>query len=262
MYSKLTLVLILLFGSSQLFPCTIIPKTFCKSIQNNPDYLIVSGKIISIDSDGLDLEVIDVLRGQETKSTIRIWDGTDFDCNGPFPMSCLSIGNVNDSVVISLPRIEDKENTWDVIGDYRRPDPYFHTSELRIENGIVKGLIQGDAIAPPEFNLLELPYSNLKESIIINDECKDLRSNINEIVIIEDIVFQNPIHNDFQIKNVKPSDIKEINIYSIDGKKIVHRAIETNEDLNFNLIDQNIGLHVLEIISKNNIRKTFPVIIN
>lgn len=97
------------------------------------DNLIVYGLIATQDQDGLDLNIIEVLRGSESKSQIRIWDGTDFECNGIWDMSAGTIGTIGDTIIISLPRITVNENPWDVIGDYRRPDPYRFTSELTVD---------------------------------------------------------------------------------------------------------------------------------
>ena len=107
--------------------------------------------------DGIDLEVIDILAGSESRDTIHIWDGTDWDCNGLFSMAASDLGGLNDSIIVILPLIGSIENTWDVLGDYRRPDYFEYIPELRITNGVVIGYITG----PAEFPTYEMPYIDL-----------------------------------------------------------------------------------------------------
>lgn len=259
MLRKLVLFVLVMFASTKVLPCSIIPNTFCKSIQINAEHVIVTGKIISKDIDGLDLEVIDVLRGDESRKVIRIWDGEDFDCNGPWSMSAEYIGNVSDTVIISLPLIEEVISPWDVVGDYRRPNPYFHTPELRVKNGKAHGLIQGDAIAPAEYNLWEIDYSKIKESIILNGVCKDLISNV-EDVFFEDITITNPVTTYLELKNASVNQIRTLSLYTINSEKVISRKVETSADLKIDLINEPPALYILEVISENGYRKAFTII--
>lgn len=137
--------------------CSWIPIPFCQTSNERPNDVVLSGKIVSVDMDGIDVEVIDVLRGVEDRDTIRIWDGTDFDCTGLFSMAASGLGGLNDSIVVVLPVITAIENPWDVLGDYRRPDYFVYIPELRISNGVVMGYITGPAASP----VYEMPYPEL-----------------------------------------------------------------------------------------------------
>lgn len=134
--------------------CTWIPTSFCTTTNDRPDDAVISGRIIGVDMDGIDLLVIDVLRGDEARDTIRIWDGTDFDCNGIFSMAASGLGGVEDSIIVVMPLITEIENTWDVLGDYRRPNYFALTTEMRIINGMVLGLIAGSGMNA----LYTMPY--------------------------------------------------------------------------------------------------------
>ena len=132
---------LLLVASIAAHACTFGFNPFCHTLTAGvvPFDVVVYGQITSIDADGADLSVIEVLRGQESRSTLRIWDGTDFDCNGPWSMAAGDIlGNVGDSLFIMLPRIDTVANSWDAIGDYRTPSPYGWTPFVRV---------QGDSVA-------------------------------------------------------------------------------------------------------------------
>lgn len=137
--------------------CSWVPSSFCGTSDLRPNDVVLSGKVVGVDMDGIDLEVIDVLRGMESRDTIRIWDGTDFDCNGLFSMAASNLGELNDSILVVLPLITEVENTWDVIGDYRRPDFFGHTTELRITNGVISGYVWGPAMTP----IWQMAYQHL-----------------------------------------------------------------------------------------------------
>ncbi len=110
-----------------------------------------------MDDDGIDLEVIHVLEGTESNEVIRIWDGTDFDCNGIFPMAASYLGDVDDTIIVVMPLITEIENTWDVLGDYRRPNYFAAITELRVTNGVIWGYIWGPAMNPTD----QMPYQHL-----------------------------------------------------------------------------------------------------
>ena len=81
MMKKLGLIMSLVVCSVvSLLACSFYPYSFCHVNSNIAfsEHLVVMGEIVSIDEDGIDLEVIDVLRGEESKSIIRIWDGSGF----------------------------------------------------------------------------------------------------------------------------------------------------------------------------------------
>lgn len=250
---------ILLLLSFDVFSCGFTPETFCKSLEIQSENYIISGKIISIDDDGLDLEIIDVLRGEESKSIIRIWDGTDFECNGNWSMDCSTIGEINESVILLLPKITEIENTWDVIGDYRRPNPYSYISQLKLEDGIAEGLIAGDAIAPDEFNTLSIEYDKLKETILTNGDCEDLTSSTKALLIDNDLTYNNPVNTEI---NLQFDDLilTQVNIYTINGTKVESVPFNNRKSVNIPFENRMSGLYILEIFTLNNHPKYIKII--
>ena len=83
--------------------CSWIPTSFCETSNDRPDDVVISGKIIGVDDDGIDVAVIHVLKGTESSEVIRIWDGTDFDCNGLFSMAASALGDVDDTIIVVMP---------------------------------------------------------------------------------------------------------------------------------------------------------------
>ena len=257
---KMFLLLIsALLGTHTAMSCTIIPETFCRSIEIHTNYLIAYGAVVAKDQDGLDLTLIEVLRGSESQSQIRIWDGTDFECNGLWDMSTNTIGEIGDTVVISLPKITEIENPWDVIGDYRRPDPYHYTSELHVENGTVHGLIAGDAIAPPEFNVLSLAYVTLRESILAFDDCSDIVTNTNNLIIQHTQLAPNPVSSVLSIQS-NSSKIKKLALYNIQGVKVWDKSLAQNFNVQIDLHQFSSGIYILHIFKERGEFEAFKFI--
>lgn len=214
--------------------CTFLPDSFCQTANSQVEATILSGVISSVDSDGINFEVLSVVRGIESRTNIRIWDGTDFDCNGPFSMAASDFGDVGDTLVVILPLIDEIENDWDVIGDYRRPDTYTSTPVLHVIDGVAYGLIQGDAIAPPEFNLLSFPLEELVQFYSQDQDCS-------QITEVKDIdysfgikAYPNPTTGTITIALDVPSAQTELRIYDALGSLVEFRILSakmTNVEL-------------------------------
>ena len=245
----------------ELFCCTFTPDSFCSTIIANIEKIIVYGTIISKDEDGLDLEVIELLDGEESKSQIRIWDGKDFDCNGPFDMSTNLIGDIYDTIIISLPRITQVENPWDVIGDYTRPTPYGKTPKLFVEGGIAKGFISGTPYSA-DFNNQTVEYEKLRETILNHGNCTDLLiiSSTNRSDIKNNITVQNPISSTLSINQSLSNEIIEVNIYSLAGQKLITQRTEDQLQIVISVENLQSGLYILQMIKSDLTQETVKVV--
>ncbi len=155
--------------------------SFCRTVENFEsrynNTTIVTGVVVSADDDGVDFEIIDVLAGVETRSTVRIWDGTDFDCNGLHSMAVSDFLRVGDRIVINMPLIDQIENPWDVIGDYRMPMPWGLNPILRIVDGMVTGLIVG--YYNQDSALWEMGYDYFVDELLNSGICELDFPNVN-----------------------------------------------------------------------------------
>jgi hypothetical protein len=113
---------------------------------------MVAAEVVLVDEHGIELKIIKVLEGDETRDTIRVWDGKDFDCNGFHSMSASDIGGVNDTVLIMIEKVDslNKDTVIEQIGDYKRPFPYGEKPSLVVKNGMINGFITG----PPYVDLV------------------------------------------------------------------------------------------------------------
>lgn len=257
MKNILSLIFLILIIQSKLLACSWVSDSFCSTSQSSPfiNDLIAYGKIIAIDNDGIDFEIIDVLRGQESKTIIRIWDGVDFDCNGIISMAASELGKVNDFIIILLPKITEKKSSWEVIGDYRRPDIFQYTPHLRVENGIVYGLISGHVTYP--YVEEQANYENFKNSWNTNNNCSSvvLKNEKHELKKLKVLSFPN---NKFKIISNNSSK-KELNIYNIFGLK-VESEFQVNNEIEIDLSEFSTGIYFINLIFENNEVKTIKLI--
>ncbi len=136
-------VLMFLFKTSS--PCVCYdPSSFCITHR----YYSMAASCIVADtfSHGISLKVLHYLSGNENRDTINVWD-----LGGPYNMCndsvsntrAVGLGNIGDTIIVALPRIDTIKNTWDTIGDYRVPGFTCNEHVLRVLNDTVRGLISG-----------------------------------------------------------------------------------------------------------------------
>lgn len=174
-----TIVLLLsaiCFAVPEIFACSFAQTSFCQNASEFEDELIVAGVITSVDDDGIDLDIIKLVRGNETRTTIRIWDGTDFDCNGWHSMAATNIGALNDTVIVMLPQIDSLENIWDEIGDYRTPFFWTESKILRVQDNVVKGFISGIQGSPVGSGVYDFNYDAFLDSWLQEMDCSQILS--------------------------------------------------------------------------------------
>jgi hypothetical protein len=141
------------------YTCSLAFQPFCNTSLNRNTDAIILGKITDTIAHGIKLQVISVLRGTEMRDTVIIWDGTDIDCNGPFPMNAAGMGTIGDTILTVMEVIDTLKELWQVTGDYVRPDNFGYTTELSYKNDTLYGLISGPPSAPAEYQVRKLSYS-------------------------------------------------------------------------------------------------------
>lgn len=255
----ITLTINLIFFTKLSFCCLFSPHSFCTTSSNNEENLIVFGKIVDNDQDGINIEIIELLRGNENRNIIRIWDGTDFDCNGFHSMAGTELGQDGDSIIVILPKIDSIENTWEVIGDYRVPDFYGFTTLLEVRNNIVKGLIDGISGAPNEYNLLEFELEQFINSYIKEVGC-DKITNTQETLGFENLViYPNPFKSELSIKLDYVNKNTDVHIYNLHGERVYSNKIE-NLNSQISLSKLLSGIYILEIRTENRLSKRIKIV--
>jgi|GEM_PF-663865 len=218
--------------------CSYALIPFCQSVEQLDDHVVLTGTVESSDSDGIDFRVRDVLRGSEDREVIRVWDGTDFDCNGPFSMAAADLGSVGSQLVLVLPIIDSLENTWDVLGDYRRPTYFGPTTRLEIVADVVTGYLNQSPSTGPGITPATVPYDEFVAAWMDDEvDCSDFSVSVQTLRQTTIQWHNNPVDQSLIIQ-FAPSDNshKSIAIYN-SGGILVHGCSVSGSQWS-----QNVGL--------------------
>tara|TARA_B100000767_G_C19638105_1_gene481316 strand:- start:168 stop:944 length:777 start_codon:yes stop_codon:yes gene_type:complete len=240
----------------KIIACSYTPTSFCATSESFSENLIVFGKIISIDNKGIDFEIINVLKGEENKTVIRIWNGVDFDCNGNWSMSASELGELNETIVIILPKILEKKSDWEIVGEYRRPDFFGYTPNLKVENGIISGLIYGNVSYP--YVEEQANYENFKNSWETNQNCSTVVLGTKNYESEETFKILTLSNNKFKISSNKNAEFKII-IFNINGLKIESNEL-VKKEFEIDLSKYSAGIYFINLTYENNKIHNFKII--
>lgn len=257
----LPIVYFILMIAGSLNACTFFPNPFCEAPLANPDDLVVSGQIVGIDDDGIDLKVIQVFKGVENKDTIRIWDGTDFDCNGTFSMAASLLGNLEDSILIILPVIDSLENSWDVIGDYRRPDFVSFFSTLPIQNNTITGFISHVVTADTNYYVSSYPYDAFATTWGTLGDCSDIMADTKDLQPEKiDVTINNPVTSFARLVfSGQEFSTKQLEIFSMRGIHL--KSILTEQKIiEIDFSNYPTGMYFIRIMDDKKRRHVIKII--
>ncbi len=255
---KLILLFIVNFVFTlKLLACSYTPISFCATSESFSENLIVFGKIVSIDNNGIDFEIIDILKGQENKTIIRIWDGVDFDCNGNWSMSASELGAINETIIVALPKISEKKSDWETLGDYRRPDFFGYTPNLKVNNGIVSGYITDNNAGSEPYNR-QADYEIFKNSWETNQNCSSVVLGTENYKSESTFKILSLSNNKFKILSNKNAEFK-ISVYNINGLKIESNEI-IQKEFEIDLSKYSTGIYFVSLTYKNNRIQNFKII--
>lgn len=233
---NLLLPLLLLASALQAYACSFYTQSFCYTLEEFPERDIFTATIIASDEDGITVAVLDVIRGTGIPDTVRIWDGTDWECNGTFSLAAALIGEVGETYVLMADKITTIENNWDVIGDYRWVNPWLYTPSLKVEGELVKGLIRGLSDAPPSYYINEMTYTRLRNELVTSGNCANIVST-EEASLVKNIKVPNPFSDYLEIQLPEGMNCDYLRLYSLQGQLLrekrrvvaVSQRLATNE---------------------------------
>lgn len=247
------------FITAPTVACSFSPKSFCSGSADLENNIIIAGEIIGVDNDGIDVRVFQWFKGNSTSDTIRVWDGTDFDCNGFFSMAAGDLGGVGDSALLNLPVIDSIENAWDVIGDYRRPGYIQYTRSLRLEGDTLFGFINGIPLGSSQ-NLYKVSYETFLDAWN-NDDCPKLILSSNEASLKkEDIRVINPFFQTLHIQiNKKIQSNNKVDLFSMTGQ-LIKSETSNEQSISWNVSGLRSEIYILRIMSEDKVVYSFKVI--
>jgi len=224
--------------------CSFDVESFCGTSMKDLNDLTVAGYITSVDVDGINFEILQILHGDETKTNIRIWDGTDFNCNGPFSMAASDFGDINDTLILILPQIDSLENRWDVLGDYRRPNNYWESPLLKVKENVVTGYISGFPLAS---SISSYDYDAFITDWSINGNCSGLSSIGEPENRVDLIVSPNPASNFVRLVSNENLNSLNVKIFNQVGKEVMsEQNFNGNSDISVADLPQGVYYLLVE----------------
>ena len=207
---------ILLLSTGSAFSCSCATfHSFCSSHTNHD--LTVSGVIVNSFANGVAMEVIEVFNGEESSDTIIVWDlGGPYDqCNDSSSTVTMAeyLGNIGDTIIVSLPRINSLQNDWDVIGDYRVPGYICWEYKLTVIDNIVNGKISGSVFCNFTNDCLETyDYDEFVADFPTNSLSCETWLSTDDLIAEEKLAYYpNPAMDRVTIKVSQPGNITIIN---------------------------------------------------
>jgi len=220
--------------------CTFEPKSFCSTAKvYRANDIVISGVITSVDTLGIDFQVIHIFRGEVDSLNIRIWDGTDQWCMETLSMAAADLGLQNDTLIITLPLIDSIENVWDVIGDYRRPDPYGFTPSLTVKNGFANGLIKGWYASSASIRSYD--YFEFIEDW--SEECDNITSSLDSN-IRQFKSYPNPTHNFINLESSQFNINEKLKIIDVYGN-LLRRVVVESKKISIDLSSFRPGVYAV-----------------
>lgn len=259
---QLILPLLLLASTLQAYACTFSTESFCHTLGAFPERDIFTGTITASDDDGITVAVLDRIRGEGIPDTVRIWDGTDWECNGTFSLAAELIGEVGETYVLMADKITMIENDWDVIGDYRWVNPWLYTPSLKVEDGFVKGFIRGLSGAPPSANINEMPYARLRDELLASGDCANIVST-EEASLVKEIKVPNPFSDYLEVQLPEGMSCDYLRLYSLQGQLLREERWATGAAaVSRRLASHNLpeGVYLLEVGLEDASRVTRKVV--
>lgn len=195
-------------------------------------------------ANSIQLLILEVIRGTESKSVITIWDGTDIECSGNFSMKASGMAFYGDTILAVLPKIQSIQNPWDVVGDYRRPAWLYATPVLKIQNDTLRGLVAGNsqALGPLLWLVLKMNYAEFRSGWSNTFDCSL------HVSIEEENVAKQPLIKQEGTKllvSFSGFDVKNFVVTSLEGR-IISKFTEVKPFV-LNMENYAAGMYLLNV---------------
>ena len=199
--------------------------SWCETISGNSVQLIIKGSVVSVDSTGARVKVLDQIEGTANNDIIRIPHG-----NGALCYSGLYSNQIGDTVILALSEVDSLDVEFNP--DFKIGDYTFYlcgTYILDVKNEIVKGQISG--------NIQQMHYDQFKNSTIDCPEDLPMYYKLRP----------NPALASVWI-TIDPLTLKDITIFNTHGQTVYYNSIlpDTN-DFQINLKSFLPGLYFVQL---------------
>lgn len=191
--------------------CDVATSSFCYVSEDAfPESPIFLARVVEAGSDWRDIQILEVLRGEEERETVRIWDGPTAWCNGPFFAPASAYGSVGDSI-ICIANLKVETDTFSVpLNDYYHTPVLEAIVSMKIQNGLINTLIFESSTS------IQMPYVEFLNADNNWSQCMGSAQAVEEVEEEEILIFPNPASDFIEIENGQKA-IRSTVIYSSSG---------------------------------------------
>ncbi|MDF1699002.1 MAG: T9SS type A sorting domain-containing protein [Saprospiraceae bacterium] len=243
MKSKFILLLLLSYfhGNS----CSFHADAFCSTIYStHPEIIILRGYFSEDFENGSVFTILEVLRGEEEQTEIKVWDHLPFDCNGIIQRTTDQMGATNQEIVATFTKIDSVGfHDGEELGDYRVPEEiWWQSHALPIEGNFVSGNIIDDDSGLPQYML----YSQFIEIVINTNQC-NLTSTSKPQKL--DVVIYPSITREYLNVDFTPIlNQGKVTIYDFNGQRVMHKKIVSRIDVG--MLKEGIYVAIIHLKGK------------
>lgn len=244
---KLTIIAIFFFFSLKSLACEqcILLESFCKILysihwqcQYIPEvaenYIVVKAKILNHQYHGVQIKVLDVILGNETRDTLMIWGGVpglEYDLMAECRNDIGSLGFTDTMILCLKTNIEVLDTSIESSTDYIMTD--CGVDYLLYYDGIVQGRItQG-------LYWESMPYEEFK---LMVPECY-APTGINESILPSDLAYPNPFSQQLYVPNSQ-----SVRIFNVLGSLVYSGTSTPNQPIDLHYLPS--GIYYIEATQK------------
>lgn len=232
-----------------LIACDVASSPFCYVSEDAyPESPVFLARVVESGSDWRDVQILDVLRGEEERELVRIWDGPTAWCNGPFIAPASAYGSVGDSI-ICIANIKTETDTFSVpLNDYYHCPVLDAVVAMKIENGIINSLIFDYSTS------ISMPYEEFLNGGNNWSLCSGSAQSVEDLHNEKLSFFPNPAKDLLKLESAD-ANAKKISIYSSDGQllkkiSIQARSYAENDVISISYLPK--GLLIIKVELHNN----------
>jgi len=219
-----------------LHACTPIPLSFCDvAMDSYPENPVFLATVVGEGEDWRDIKIARVIRGEENREVIRIWDGPDQWCSGIWLMLAADYGYLGDTIVCTA--------TLSVVGELAPINDYFHSSVLggKVRMKVVNGLLQ------EVFTNYFVPIQEVLDNPNW-EPCPGLAQSVDENYDEQISIFPNPATDFVQLECMISNQI-QIGIYSLEGLLLKEETILPAERIDISQLPK--GILMMRVLMEN-----------
>jgi hypothetical protein len=137
------------------------------------------------------------------------------------------MGEVGDTILTVMQTADTIAEPWQVLGDYIRPYSFASTTELKIENDTLKGLVSGYNFAPPQYQVHQLSFNDFINYWNSHGSSCNTLVSIEEKEELQALLFPNPANAILYLEGIE--EVVYVKLYSAQGDLVLSSSFRNNQ---------------------------------